>query len=39
MDLLAILGVILLVLWRAPVWGQRVLAFLRDWDDYRGDRR
>jgi hypothetical protein len=28
----------LVVLYQLPGWGRRVLAFLRDWNDYRGKR-
>lgn len=35
-----VIALILVVVWRAPVWGQRVLAFLRDLDNYRaGDQK
>lgn len=29
---------VLLVVWALPVWGRRVLAFLRDLDAYRAER-
>ena len=32
------LGLALLALWNLPAWGQRWLAFRRDWDDYRRGR-
>jgi hypothetical protein len=33
-----LLAVILLAIWRTPLWGQRVLSFMRDLDAYRADR-
>jgi len=30
---------VLTVIWMAPVWGSRVLGFLRDLDAYRTSRR
>ena len=30
--------IVLLVVWVLPIWGRRVLAFLRDLDAYRAER-
>ena len=30
--------VVLLVVWVLPIWGRRVLGFLRDLDAYRAER-
>jgi len=34
----AVLSLIARCIWLAPAWGQRVLDFLRDYDDYRRSR-
>lgn len=38
-PLLAAAVLLLLVLWRAPLWGSRVLDFLCDLHAYRAERR
>ncbi len=32
-------SLLLLALWKFPLWGERMLSLKRNWDSYRAERR